>query len=447
MHIKTNRALAYYNEFDDYAAAWLHNLIKAGVLPAGDVDTRSIDDVQPEDLKGYTQCHWFAGIGVWPFALRAIGWPDSKVVWSGSCPCQGFSSAGKKLGFKDPRHKWPDWYRLIQAVRPTELFGEQVDAAVGDGWLDLVQNEMGAEDYAIWATVFPACGIGAPELRQRLFFAAETMDHANSARQEGAAWPWSKDEARYQAWLRRLKHRRIIGGVGDTDRAIAELLERERRGPDQAQGAGSRDKHNRSGASRGMADYPILGRHRRAGEGRGNRQAADNGGTQGDVADTDLLGFDTLPRTRRQPEERDAESRSLLGFTKRPRLERYAGDEVDLIGRARKTRPVAEASLPRGSSSTDSFWGTADWLYCRDDKWRPVEPGTFPLVDGPTANMGSDGAEQGWRQGELKGYGNALVSPAAIAFVMSYVAQRYAPRMPDHDFVTEYLTRVKEFAP
>ena len=88
----------YYNEFDPYAAQWLRNLIAAGHLPAGEVDERSIVDVQPNDLDGYRQCHFFAGIGGWSLAARLAGWPDDRELWTGSCPCQPFSAAGKGLG-------------------------------------------------------------------------------------------------------------------------------------------------------------------------------------------------------------------------------------------------------------------------------------------------------------------------------------------------------------
>ena len=84
----------YYNEHDAKAAAWMRELIKEGLIADGDVDERSIVDVQPGDLAGYTQCHWFAGIGGWSLALRLAGWPDDRPVWTGSCPCQPFSSAG-----------------------------------------------------------------------------------------------------------------------------------------------------------------------------------------------------------------------------------------------------------------------------------------------------------------------------------------------------------------
>jgi hypothetical protein len=53
----------YYNDNDPRAAAWLRELIRDGVIPEGDVDERSITDVTADDVRGYTQCHWFAGIG------------------------------------------------------------------------------------------------------------------------------------------------------------------------------------------------------------------------------------------------------------------------------------------------------------------------------------------------------------------------------------------------
>ncbi|WP_195765976.1 DNA cytosine methyltransferase, partial [Yersinia enterocolitica] len=133
---------AYYNEIDPYAAQWLRNLIRAGHIAPGYVDERSIEDVRPDDLREFTQCHFFAGVGVWSYALRQAGWPDDKPVWTGSCPCQPFSAAGKGDGFNDDRHLWPSFAWLIEQHRPSIVFGEQVASKAIDAWIDLVQTDM-----------------------------------------------------------------------------------------------------------------------------------------------------------------------------------------------------------------------------------------------------------------------------------------------------------------
>jgi len=166
---------AYYNEFDPFAAAWLRELIKAGLIADGEVDERSITDVQPNDVRGFTQCHFFAGIGGWSYALRLAGWPDDRPVWTGSCPCQPFSAAGTQKGTDDPRHLWPAWYRLIRECKPAVVFGEQVESAVAHGWLDLVCDDLEGEGYAVGAVGLPAASVGAPHIRQRLWFVAESI--------------------------------------------------------------------------------------------------------------------------------------------------------------------------------------------------------------------------------------------------------------------------------
>lgn len=164
---------AYYNEFDRSKAAWLRELIKRNLIADGDVDERSIKDVRAEDLREYTQCHFFAGIGVWSHALRNAGWADDRQVWTGSCPCQGFSVAGKRRGFEDERHLWPDWFKLITECHPSVVFGEQSSSKGALSWLDLVQTNLETEDYAVGALDLCAAGIGTSHIRQRLYFVAD----------------------------------------------------------------------------------------------------------------------------------------------------------------------------------------------------------------------------------------------------------------------------------
>ena len=276
-------AAAYYNEIDPFAAQWLRNLIAAGHIAPGEVDERSIEDVTPDDLRGFTQCHFFAGIGVWSHSLRLAGWPDDRPVWTGSCPCQPFSAAGKGDGFADERHLWPHFFHLISERRPQHVFGEQVASGNANAWFDLVQADLEGLGYAFGLVPFTSAGIGAPHIRERAYWVANA--------------------------------------------------------------------------------YSVIS------DRRGNVRAP--GREQDSTAPAGLRGD-------------------------------YRALEVN------------------------GFWRDADWLLCRDGKWRPVEPGTFPLVDGAAARMGR--VEPGVarvassnRVGRLKGYGNAINAKAAAAFIRAYM--------------------------
>ena len=188
---------AYYNEFDPFAAAWLRELIKAGHIAPGDVDERSITEIKPDDLKGYTQCHFFAGIGGWSHALRLAGWDDARPVWTGSCPCQPFSTAGKGEAQSDERHLWPHWFRLIRESKPAIIFGEQVASAIAQGWLDDAFNDLEAEEYTCAAAVLPALSVGRPHKRDRLWFVGYSKHYGRDGRKitgsDGKAFPESAE--------------------------------------------------------------------------------------------------------------------------------------------------------------------------------------------------------------------------------------------------------------
>jgi DNA (cytosine-5)-methyltransferase 1 len=209
---------AYYNEIDAGAAQWLRNLIAAGLIAPGDVDERSISDVRADDLVGYDQCHFFAGIGGWSYALRLAGWPDDRPVWTGSCPCQPFSSAGRGGGFDDSRHLWPEFFRLIRERRPSVVFGEQVASALGRGWLSAVRADLESVGYAVGAADLCAAGIGASHIRQRLYWVAD-RDRGGLSRdgeRDGDAQPrqGQRDDAGGRGEVR--------GGLADANHARLE---------------------------------------------------------------------------------------------------------------------------------------------------------------------------------------------------------------------------------
>lgn len=323
---------AYYNDNDPKSAAWLRQLIRDGLIADGEVDERSIKEVGAADLGGFTQCHFFAGIGGWSLALRQAGWPDDKPVWTGSCPCQPFSNAGKRRGVNDERHLWPEFKRLIAECAPATVFGEQVASKDGRAWLDAVQTDLEALGFAVGAADLCAAGIGAPQIRQRLWFGAERLADSNQQGSQGWSLLSECDDQRPTG------QNCLVDGLGDAD------MQCER---------STRDKI-------GSVSAGWTGEI----SGMGNSECDGHVGVE---------EFSRAQKTWR-----------VLEFE-------GSGDRAD------------------GGSPTNGFWGAADWLSCKDGKWRPVEPGTFPMATRVSA-----------RVGRIRGYGNAIVPAVAAVFIDSF---------------------------
>lgn len=195
----------YFNENDPFAAAWLGNL-----FPAATVDARSIRDVSPAELTGHLRCHFFGGIGGWEYALQLAGWPAGREVWTGSCPCQPFSSAGKRKGAGDSRHLWPEFRRLIAERRPATIFGEQVESKDGRAWLAGVRADLEELGYRVGAADLCAAGIAAPHRRQRLYWVADASQ--SRIRDSG---PGANDGAAGRAEGNGQERQRIRPDAGD----------------------------------------------------------------------------------------------------------------------------------------------------------------------------------------------------------------------------------------
>jgi DNA (cytosine-5)-methyltransferase 1 len=318
---------AYYNEIDPYAAQWLRNLIDAGHIAPGIVDERSIEDVFPSDLRGFTQCHFFAGIGVWSHALRSAGWSDDRPVWTGSCPCQPFSDAGKGAGLADERHLWPAWFHLIRECRPVRVYGEQVASRDALGWWDVVHADLEDARYACGAFDLCAAGVGAPHIRQRLYWLAD--DHGQRQPQRPQRDGRALEPGQQASRGHDARGCGLLGDAGDAgDEGLAQRL--------------------------GFPEIP--GGPSGADEG----QAALGAGVHvGELADAG--------RERGKPDGLDVgEATSSRG------------------GEAREQRIRADA----GAVNVARFWDDCAWIDCRDGKRRPTQPGLQPLAHGAPSRVG-----------------------------------------------------------
>lgn len=323
---------ATYNEIDPFAARWLRGLIAAGHIAPGVVDERSIEALAADDVRGHGQRHFFAGIAGWSLALRLAGVPDDADVWTGSCPCQGFSDAGRRRGFDDERHLWPAWFRLIRECRPPVVFGEQVASNLGRAWLDLVFADMEGAGYACAAADLPAAGIGAPHRRQRLFFVAYADGQSG----------------------------RLLAAQRQSGRADAQA--------------------ERRGEALGLADSGSPGPQ----DGRHGRSAVDGCAARG-MAHT--RQDEWRPARTSGPEREDAAKRHEGPVHDQPR-----GGDSNMADSARgrwaARQHVGEASAGERSRSADGGWSDCTWIPCADGVSRPAEPGTHPLAHGVPGRVG-----------------------------------------------------------
>ncbi len=206
---------AYYNDNDPYVCEWARNLIKAGLVADGVVDERSISEVTADDVKEFKECHFFCGILGWPLALQLAGWEGP--VWTGSCPCQPLSSAGQQKGHADERHLWPSFYRLLAECRPSTVFGEQVASKLGREWLAGVRADLEQLGYAVGCADMPAASVGAPHIRQRLWWLADANQGQRGRLADGEGCQRNGTQAGRLESDREPESGGAIGGLDDAD--------------------------------------------------------------------------------------------------------------------------------------------------------------------------------------------------------------------------------------
>lgn len=350
----------YVNDNDRNATHWLSKL----PFEFDCIDDRSIVEVQANDVIGYTQCHFFAGIGGWPLALEIAGWPTDACVWTGSCPCQPFSAAGKRKGVEDSRHLWPEFRRLVNECRPATIFGEQVASKDGRDWLATVRTDLEALGYAVGAADLCAAGVGAPHIRQRLYWVAHSASASGPEHE--------REQGR--------RPRRKSGPENITvDRRDSSWL---------ANGGGSRLEERQEQST------------------RQELATVERSGDVGRMANSGCERSDPRSGSRRRL---DAGERSESSINDQP--DGGMGN-AQSGGSDRGIRCESSESRRDGSGVFErpGHWDDVEFIPCIDGKARPVKPGVCLLANGIPG-----------RVAQLRGLGNAIVPQVAATFIAAFL--------------------------
>lgn len=383
--------MIYYNEWERYPAQWLRNLGEADIIQNGFVDERSIVDVKADELKQYKQCHFFAGIGGWAYALRLAGWPDDKPVWSASLPCQPFSTAGKQKGDKDERHLWPVFYELVKANRPFTIFGEQVPNAIKLGWLDGVFADLEKEGYTCGAVVLPACSIGAPHIRQRIFWVAE-----------------SKEAERERARHTRPGRARLAD-----DSRLANNNNRRPAGHGEESDTREEVRVRTSVESGNSSEVGGVAKPERNAEGSACREGNSE-------------WFDKKPNNWNEVRNDIANSGQ---YSRMGNTELHGCNGIEKLGGTQEEGRLLQPERP-------SPWSNYIFIPCADGKARRIKFSPLSMADGLSEGMeriSPEGAiispltfgEEN-RANKIKGYGNAIVAEVAAIFIKAFLEDNAA---------------------
>jgi DNA (cytosine-5)-methyltransferase 1 len=480
----------FYNEIDNFAADWLENLIKEGLIPDEKVDRRSIADIRPEELDGYEQHHFFAGIAGWSLALQYAGWPTREPVWTGSCPCQPFSAAGKKRAYEDERDLWPVWFRLIKQCRPEIVFGEQVASsevvgtqleaafivAVQAGeyarankianklvkqsslhywarWVDRIRSDMEGEGYSLRFSVLPACSVGAPHIRQRLWWCGWLEESNSNGRKSWRAIRSRQDGE--SASIDASPYGRLANPEITERRGLRE--EYSGRGIEKAGGSGRITNGGMADSQSGRWSQQTTGIYAiKNGEGEGNRSGyADAVGGMGNATNircgeaefkSSKIGSSGTERfiSNRESSAKSQRSGDInrMADSKHPERrqvningedgchrkdngweEAYGQSgtcsEICGMGNAERGRGQVWNECKQTAESVRqgcdySFWSASRSILCKDEKIRriPVEPSLFPLAPRLPG-----------RVGQLRAAGNAIIPLLAAKFIKAIMEE------------------------
>lgn len=387
-----------------------------GLITPGKIDDRPIEQLTPDDVRGFTRVHFFAGIAGWDYALNIAGWGD-RSVWTGSCPCQPFSAAGKRKGQDDERHVWPEFFRLIRECGPNAVFGEQVEGAVGHGWLDGVFADLEGEGYTCGAAVLGAHSAGAPHMRQRLYWVADGAGQRNKriggeccGEAQKTARSWRHQDGQLDELV-----------AGGTDGGLRNTINTGLQGcgrPKQLTVSQGREGAKRYSATPSCAGWLSYAKCVRC-----KCQSVRPCATIQHSMDAQEESFLTT----------SSHSSGFCGLSNTNERAVIRGGECEFGATRQQVAQQGNGSHPSNHpnhrNEVGSYWSEFDILPFIDGKARRIEPGTFPLVDGlPRGVVPSCDISESYAQAtsearvmRLKGYGNAIVPACASEFISAYM--------------------------
>ena len=491
---------AYYNDNDPYVVEHLKNMIVCGFIEDGEVDSRSIQEVQVSDLKGFDRHHFFAGIGGWDYALQLANWPWDRPVWSASLPCQPFSVAGKGRGEKDERHLWPYFKNLVENYRPAIIIGEQVAAKDGRQWLSNIRLDLEALEYGFGAADLCVAGageeatvlyyeharcsacdqnweyckcptprlenyfdygekivLGAPHIRQRLYWIAEQSAENRPRRNvlDVSTSDWLCHPTRHRQPTKSDKTRGVKRNVKENREQLSERnstvsrrVNSDRSRRISRQSAPSSARHRRSVKPNGRISRISHPRHQRGRPLKFRPQQRHKGKRyvlpQRQAGHIKVIGCSKIggaEHTRGERLERHVRHgarRNQSGrYDPKPcrstspasRFSRVYNTTGDRTG-CRQSAPESNQNKPENripgqtgtsdarvrpfmlscESADEQPWSYSEFIFCADNKARPIEPGLEPLADGFPGRVEN-----------LRSLGNAISPQTAASFIEAYL--------------------------
>ena len=158
-----------------------------GLRMAGGFETVQFCEIDPYCQKVLAKN--FPGVPIHDDIRSFQPAPGSADLICGGFPCQPFSVAGKQAGTADDRDFWPEMARVISAVRPTWVIGENVAGFVNME-LDRSLFDLEALGYACQALVIPACAVDAKHRRDRVWIVGYTDSHRQPDGTVNVEAPW-----------------------------------------------------------------------------------------------------------------------------------------------------------------------------------------------------------------------------------------------------------------